>query len=386
MFKKLTDHISTSVLGISLAEDDLDFEQPSSTDKIHIENPILSNIPPLEQPDSARQPAKSSADLINELLSSEDYTANLTSITNASEKLQVNEVIVRTSKPKKVTNRPNVSTNNQSLPIKMSFCTTKNDEEILPFNAEAAEKWFAYFEELTNGEIADRKRYLSKVLSVEAELKSVMLENYTKGYDLLKQAVIDFTKTKKKRTIYYPVDHKVPKFRHEEIADGYYRIYSSYKEREQDLPLELLKANLPTKIREFVRNHEAATIERVIDLAEQATEFKPEDSRVIRCFLCNKEGHKKYQCRSRAVPYQRGRGYRGAFQNRGGRSGFNNYNNYQGAQSNDYRGGQNGQFDQHSANNLTTRKRANMVTDEQPEDTVSIPYERFVQLTQGAQP
>lgn len=264
--------------------------------------------------------------------------------------------------------------------------TNKTGEEILPFTIERPEKWFGYFEQQTSEEVADRKKLLTRVLSIENDLKDVMLDHFQKGYEDLKSAVIEHCNSLKKSAQFFAVDYKIPKYRQHDVRPNYQKIYSSYQDRSKTLPLELLKTNLPNPIKSYVMNHEATTIERVIELAEQATGVRAEEEKTIRCFICNKAGHRKSQCyanqQNRYQPYQArgGHGGQGASRggHRGGRGGYKqtygyvksysngNQRNYQGNYQGNYRASNaNDQFEQHSMANITTReKRANVVDNE----------------------
>ena len=143
-----------------------------------------------------------------------------------------------------------------------SFCiTTEEGNEILAFTPERAERWFEYFEGETASEQANRKKYLVKVICQEAELKNVLLDHHAKAYSELKSVLIDHIKTNKKKVAYYPVDHKIAKYRQGDIREQHTKIYESYASRESELPLELLKTNLPGRVKEYVRNNEATTID-----------------------------------------------------------------------------------------------------------------------------
>ena len=41
-------------------------------------------------------------------------------------------------------------------------------------------------------------------------------------------------------------------------------------------------------MKEYVRNHVATKLDRVIELAEQVTNVRAENEKIIRCFICNK--------------------------------------------------------------------------------------------------
>ena len=276
-------------------------------------------------------------------------------------------------------------------PSAMSFSVTIEKEvEVLAFTPERPEKWFQYFEQVTLDDIPNRKKYLTKMFSQDTDLKNILLDNYNSDYNHIKSAIIEAVKSST-RSVFYSVEHKMPKYRQEDVRANYRRVYDSLKLRADELPLEVLKAMLPGKIKEFVRNHEANDIERVIALAEQATAVPSAQDKLIRCFNCNKVGHKAGECwGQRYEPFRGGRGgysngNRGGYSNGNNRGGYTNgnrgysnggygggrgsYSNYNGSNyksSYNYSGHQQQQqqqqFDPQSMANVTNRqKRVNMV-------------------------
>ena len=238
--------------------------------------------------------------------------------------------------------------------------TTKDDQEIMPYTPEKPEKWFPYFEEVTKNEAGDRKKLLTKVLAAEPDMKNVLLENYTKTYSELKEVIIEYAKAQKKAAAFYSVDYKFPKIRQSDVREKFMRIYKSYEERRDGLPLELVKANLHSTVRKYVLNHEANTIDRVIELAEQAMANRPEGEKALRCFTCNRVGHKAVECysnkASRYKPYNSGRG--GHQQQGGGRASQfrGNYSsNFNPNVQNNYQG---------TGNGNSRDKRVNVVEDQ----------------------
>ena len=100
---------------------------------------------------------------------------------------------------------------------------------------------------MTSDDKNSRKKYITKIFSQDDEMKGVILENYTKAYEEMRTALIAAARLQRKVS-FFPVDFKIPKFKRDELRAKYRSIYESYRERAADLPLELLKANLPTRV------------------------------------------------------------------------------------------------------------------------------------------
>lgn len=126
------------------------------------------------------------------------------------------------------------------------------------FDPDQPEEWFKSLEELIH--VHTQKMIVTN---------SILDIKNNESYVSFKEETCKFWK--KEVPPRYPVNYPIPKYSEvNSIEQNFLQIYNSYKRNIEKLPLKIMISNLPKDVKHFIGKREVATIERLIELAQDS--------------------------------------------------------------------------------------------------------------------